>query len=119
MTGESSYRINAPTSSIYVKDWNVSPFNMAELVRRGVLVPDTRLQTLTDAWNQAEDLLQALADARKALNLEEVEWDTWYDNPEAFNALFRLLDALTEEASHEPSCGLLPRVRLIKPQLVC
>ncbi len=29
----------------------------------GVFVPDTRLQTLTDAWNQAEDLLQAIADA--------------------------------------------------------
>jgi len=33
------YWIDAPASSVYVKDWNASPFNMAELVRRGVLVP--------------------------------------------------------------------------------
>ena len=51
-----------------------------DLVNAKILSPDTRLQ--------------AIADARKALVLEDVEWDTWYDNAEAFNELFRQLDAL-------------------------
>ena len=53
----------------------------------GVLIPDDRLQ--------------AIADARKAVVLEDVEWDTWYDNAEAFNELFRQLDALTEENTND------------------
>lgn len=60
-------------------------------------IPRPIQQQIDDGFWSPDTRLQAIADARASINLEEVEWDTWYDNATAFNELFVLLDALTEE----------------------
>ena len=79
MTDLTRYRIDAPFSSVYVKDWNASPFNMVELERRGVLVPDSTLQDIADAWNVMNSPSHSVADS---------------DN--AWESLRKLLDAVAD-----------------------
>lgn len=81
MTVEPTYRIDRTRMVVPHRDW------ITQALNKGVLVPDTRLQAIADAWNSGESVGRWHANAAMRKASFRKDW------PE----LASLLDALTKD----------------------